>query len=131
MKTLSFGAVRLGLGEVEGLLYTNGDFYLDAGFPKNLDFFRSFAVSYGAFHGKGGLYVRKVQQFASQTSQYNWCFQMDLGLRISLGTDYRSSMFSAGTSVMMVGCFEGLYRSRSNSESVDKGHYELSATAQF
>ena len=131
MKTLSFGAVRLGLGEVEGLLYTNGDFYLDAGFPKNLDFSRSFAVSYGAFHGKGGLYVRKARQFASQTSPYSWCFQMGLGLRISLGTDYRSSMFSAGASVIMAGCFEGLYGSRSEAESVDKGHYELSATAQF
>ena len=123
MKTLSFGAVRLGLGEVEGLLYTNGDFYLDAGFPKNLDFSRSFAVSYGAFHGKGGLYVRKARQFASQTSPYSWCFQMGLGLRISLGTDYRSSMFSAGASVIMAGCFEGLYANDSYVEKM-KQYYE-------
>lgn len=39
--------------------------------------------------------------------------------------------FLPRSSVMMAGCFEGLYGSRSEAESVDKGHYELSAAAQF
>lgn len=131
MKTLSFGAVCLGLGEIEGRVYTNGDFYLDAGFPKNLDFTRSFAISYGIFHGRGGIYIRKEQKLTGQDTEAGWRFGMGLGISLSLGTDYRNSMFSAAAEVIMTGCFEGVYSIVSDRTSVDQGEYELAAVAQF
>ncbi|HET6210954.1 MAG TPA: hypothetical protein VFD94_11250, partial [Jatrophihabitans sp.] len=56
MRHLEFGEVSVTLPVVDLDIYTNGNFRVDFGFPKGLDFSNSFSVQVFPFVGYGGFY---------------------------------------------------------------------------
>src|SRR5262249_44568683 len=64
IRNLNFGTFSIVLPQIGIKVYTNGDFFLDIGFPYNLDFRRSFSISaivYGVpVLGSGGFYFGKL-----------------------------------------------------------------------
>ena len=64
IRNLNFGMVSITLPQLGIKVYTNGDFFIDIGFPYNLDFRRSFSIAaivYGVpVLGSGGLYFGKL-----------------------------------------------------------------------
>lgn len=58
-RSLRFGLVGLTIGAIEVDIYTNSDFRVDLGFPRNNDFARSFELETPTLTGRGGFYFSK------------------------------------------------------------------------
>jgi hypothetical protein len=94
-------------------IYTNGNFRVDLGFPKNNDFSRSFQLQVFPFLGGGGFYFAKLEGATAQRLPSDRAFPVEtfkpvlafgLGLRIGLGKSINRGIFAAELSL----CFEGI-----------------------
>jgi hypothetical protein len=96
-------------------IYTNGNFRVDLGFPKNNDFSRSFQLQVFPFLGGGGFYFAKLEGATAQrlpsdrdralpVETFKPVLAFGLGLRIGLGKSINRGIFAAELSL----CFEGI-----------------------
>lgn len=112
-RQLEFGAVSVTLAIVHVDIYTNGDFLVDLGFPKNGDFSVSFSVQVFPFIGYGGFYFAKLN---GQTSDrvprvsngvFSPVIEAGLGLSVGLGKTFNKGPLKAGLSVSVYAILEG------------------------
>jgi LysM repeat protein len=118
VRNLNFGAVNVVLPQLGVKVYTNGDFFIDIGFPYNLDFRRSFsfsAIVYGVpVLGSGGLYFGKLSAATAtqvpRTTQgtFDPVIVFGLGLQLGLGYDFTKGPLSAGFALTVFGIVEGV-----------------------
>lgn len=118
IRKINFGAVNITLPEIGIKIYTNGDFFIDIGFPYNLDFSRSFSISaiiYGVpVIGSGGFYFGKLSGATStqvpQTTKgtFKPVIEFGLGLQLGLGYNFQAGPLSAGFALTVFGIIEGV-----------------------
>ncbi|BBP52895.1 hypothetical protein PHLH3_25210 [Pseudomonas sp. St386] len=117
IRNLNFGAVSIVLPEIGVKIYTNGDFFIDIGFPYNLDFTRSFSISaivYGVpVLGAGGFYLGKLSSVTAtqvpKTTQgtFDPVIVFGLGLQLGLGYNFVKGPLKAGFALTVFGILEG------------------------
>lgn len=115
LKEFKLGAMRLSLGAIEAQVYTNGNFYINIGFPENRDFSSSFAFRYGAFSGRGGLYLTQGAYGASSllpkatNGYFDHVIGAGIGLKLELGKSFSAGILSASAILVLQGVLEGIY----------------------
>ncbi len=137
MRRIPLGAMIFYVGNIEAQIYSNGDFYLDFGYPYEKDFSRSFAFQYGIFNGSGGVYLKKIS--AAQAGSlpdlpqryFTNVLSMGIGMKLRLGYDYNGKVFKAQAALVMQGFFEGLYARKQPKKNTDNEYYKLAAGVMF
>ena len=114
MRHLEFGEVSVTLPVVGVQIYTNGDFLIDFGFPKNMNFSRSFAIQAFPFTGAGGFYFGVLSNETAtglpQTTKgtFHPVIVFGIGLQIGLGKSIEEGIFTAQLTVSVFGIVEGI-----------------------
>ncbi len=118
IRNLNFGAVSITLPQLGIKVYTNGDFFIDIGFPYNLDFRRSFSISvivYGVpILGSGGFYFGKLSNATStkipktDLGTFDPVIEFGLGLQLGLGYNFEKGPLKAGFALTVFGIIEGV-----------------------
>lgn len=116
-RRMEFGAVTVILPGIIVDVYTNGDFGVDLGFPRNFNFERSFAMELFPFVGAGGFYFRKLSAAtststprlaASDKGVFNPVYEFGLGLRLGLGKSFNKGPLRAEISITLRCIIEGV-----------------------
>lgn len=117
IRNLNFGAVSIVLPSIGVKIYTNGDFFIDIGFPYNMDFSRSFsfsAIIYGVpVLGSGGVYFGKLsavtatQVPATTKGTFDPVITFGLGMQVGLGYNFSMGPLKAGFALTVFGILEG------------------------
>lgn len=136
LRAMRLGAMTFGLGRLSARIYTNADFEIDLGFPKNSDFGRSFSFTYGVVSGAGGAYIKRhaaatpSSMPATTKGRFTNALQLGLGMRVTLSRGVRAGLLSATAYFMMQGIFEGAYATFiPYAHSADEGHSLAPASA--
>lgn len=118
IRNLNFGAVSIVLPQIGVQVYTNGDFFIDIGFPYNNDFRRSFSISaivYGVpVLGSGGLYFGKLSSATAtqvprtELGTFDPVIVFGLGLQLGLGYNFIKGPLQAGFALTVFGIIEGV-----------------------
>ncbi len=121
VRYLTFGEINIVLPVIGLEIFTNGDFKIDLGFPYDLNFSRSFAVSGIIMAGPvplplmglGGIYFGKLSGPTSSKvpvttkGLFNPVLEFGLGLQIGFGFVIKKGPLKAGFDVGVVGIIEG------------------------
>ncbi len=119
LRYLEFGAYSLTLPSFGIGIYTNGDFRIDIGFPRNMDFSRSCTIQTIVppgipFIGSAGFYINKLSEHTStrlpeiQNGHFSTVMEFGFGMRMGLGKEIRKGPLTAGFSVTVIGILEGV-----------------------
>ena len=114
MRNLQFGAVAVTLPIVTVDIYTNGNFYLDFGFPKGTDYSRSFTVQAGYFIGRGGFYFGVLDGATSDrvpvptNGSFSPVIVFGVGLSVGVGRTLEAGPISGGVTITVEGTVEGV-----------------------
>lgn len=109
-----FGSVSITLPVIKVDIYTNGNFRVDLGFPKNGNFADSFTVQVFPFIGSGGFYFAYLTGETSErvpritNGVFNPVIEAGLGLRVGLGKEIDKGILSGGISITVEGIVEGI-----------------------
>lgn len=138
MRHLEFGAVSVTLPIVALEIYTNGNFRVDFGFPKNLDFSRSFTIQAFPFTGSGGFYFAMLNGETSkkvpetQYGSFRPVIEFGMGLSLGVGKDVSAGILKAGLSLTLVGILEGVlafyHPFPPNDSGKDEVYYNIQGT---
>ena len=113
-RTVQLGIVSLKIGQVSFEIYTNGNFYIDAGFPHNADFSKSFVLEVYIFTGRGGIYLGALNGSTSRSvpkvtnGAFSTVLQLGVGLSFGLGRSFDFGIAKGGLSLEVFGIFEGV-----------------------
>jgi LysM repeat protein len=114
MRHLEFGEVSITLPVVVLDIYTNGNFRIDFGFPKGLDFSNSFSIQVFPFVGYGGFYFALLDGATSsrvpQITNGTWAPVIEFGIALSIGAGKTidAGILTGGISVTVVGIVQGV-----------------------
>jgi LysM repeat protein len=122
IRNLNFGQVSIVLPQLGVMIYTNGDFVIDVGFPYNMDFQRSFSISTIIFVGPipipllgaGGFYFGKLssatatQTPATTKGTFDPVIIFGFGLQIGIGYNFIKGPLKAGFAITVFGIIEGV-----------------------
>lgn len=108
-----FGAVSVTLPAITLSIYTNGDFIIDMGFPKNGDFSRSFGLELSIFTGSGGFYFGKLSNdtatmLPKADGQFNPVIIFGIGIRAGIGKSINKGILKAELSLTIQVILEGI-----------------------
>jgi len=130
MRNLQFGEVSLTLPVVILDIYTNGNFRIDMGFPKGMDFSQSFALQVFPFVGYGGFYFALLDGQTSSrvpkisTGNFSPVIEFGIALSIGVGKTVDEGVLSGGITVTVVGILQGVVGwFNPNKSSVQKAEY--------
>ncbi len=136
MRQLEFGEVSVTLPTVIVDIYTNGNFKVDFGFPKGLDFSQSFSVQVFPFVGYGGFYFGvltgetsdKVPQISN--GRFDPVIIFGVGLSLGVGKTIDKGVLSAGFTITVIGILEGVLAwFKPNSDNVpEETYYNIQGT---
>ena len=111
-RTVDVGAAAITIGNIKVELYTDGGFLVDLGFPRHVDYSRSFAVQLGPFLGKGGIYIGRMYGRSVTEVPVAYrdrpVFRFGAALRVGLGREFHKGPISAGLNVSVFGVTEGM-----------------------
>lgn len=113
-RSFQLGVISLTLGTIRVEVYTNGGFYVDLGFPHNLDFSNSFVLQWSIFTGRGGVFFGVLKDITRPNlpSVVNGNFSpivvLGLGLSVGLGRSFDLGIVKGGVSLEVFGIFEGV-----------------------
>lgn len=115
MRSIDFGAVTVTLPPVSIDIYTNGNFYIDCGFPVDMDFSKSASVQAATFTGRGGFYFgvldgatsTRVPQISNGT--FSPVIEVGLALSIEYGRTFNKGVIEAGLTLAVEGSLEGVF----------------------
>lgn len=113
-RTINLGAVSLTLGTIQVEVYTNGGFYVDLGFPSQMDFSRSFVLEWSVFTGRGGIYFGVMKNVsvpnlpAVTNGNFSPIVTLGIGLSVGLGRSFNFGIVKGGVSAEVFGIFEGV-----------------------
>lgn len=135
---LEFGAVSVTLPIVGVKIYTNGNFFLDFGFPASItDFSRSFSVQVFPFVGFGGFYFSYLSGATSSSvpttscGVFNPVIEFGLGLSLGVGKTVDQGILKAGLSLTAVGIFQGtlgFFTANTSLQTHDETYYKIQGT---
>ncbi|HEX8219977.1 MAG TPA: LysM peptidoglycan-binding domain-containing protein [Chloroflexia bacterium] len=114
MRHLEFGEVSITLPIVILDIYTNGNFRVNFGFPKGLDFSNSFAIQVFPFVGYGGFYFALLNGATStrvpKITNGNFSPVIEFGIALSLGVGKTvdEGILSGGITVTVIGILQGV-----------------------
>ncbi|MDJ0824020.1 MAG: LysM peptidoglycan-binding domain-containing protein [Rhodobacter sp.] len=144
IRQIKLGQVNITLPIIDLWVYTNGNFKVDVGFPKGLDFSRSAAINFIVWvgpipipiSGAAGFYFGVLSSESSTSvpaitnGSFNPVLVAGFGMRLGLGYSIQLGILDAGFFVGFFGIFEGtLAFFHPNSPSVNKAvFFKLSAT---
>ncbi|MDR3539878.1 MAG: LysM domain-containing protein [Desulfosporosinus sp.] len=113
-RTIQLGVVTIKLGLVSFEIYTNGNFYIDLGFPYNADFTNSFVLEVYIFTGHGGIYFGVLTGVPSKSvpqvtnGAFSTVILLGVGLAFGLGRSFDLGIAKGGLSLEVFGIFEGV-----------------------
>ncbi len=132
MRKIQLGQVNITLPVFGIEIYTNGDFLIDLGFPKNADFSRSFTLQtiiYVPFPipvmGSAGLYFGKKSSATStevpviDNGTFNPVVVFGIGIQFGLGYDFNAGILAAGFSLTFVTIIEGVIAKFNPYQAID------------
>ncbi|GIQ61343.1 hypothetical protein Flavo103_44780 [Flavobacterium collinsii] len=135
---LEFGAVSITLPIIGVKVYTNGNFYLDFGFPASItDFSRSFSVQVFPFVGFGGFYFGYLSGATSSSVPTTTCgvfnpvIEFGLGLSLGVGKTVDQGILKAGLSLTAVGIFQGVlgfFTANTSLSTHDETYFKIQGT---
>lgn len=134
-KVLDFGALRITLGKFYLELYTNGNFYLDLGFPSRQDFSSSFVVEAGYYTGRGGFYFGILNQEtcaqvpAIVNGRFDPVIAIGVGLSLGIGRSFDFSVVKGAVSLEFFAIFEGIFALYTPSDASQKKDFYYAAKA--
>lgn len=138
LQNIRLGALEFSIGSMGVDIYSNGDFALDLGYPYDQNFQRSFSFRYGYFGGSAGIYLKKSTSSLTndlaplKNGYFTNVLQMGIGMRLRVGSTFNKSILSAEASLVMQGCFEGVYaRWMPDNDTKGRDYYELKANVLF
>ncbi|MEW2354556.1 LysM domain-containing protein [Spirillospora sp. NPDC029432] len=119
MRHLSIGAYSLTLPVFAVAVYTNGDFLVDVGFPRNMDFSRSFRLEALVYPGipmmgSGGVYLGKLSSATTDlvpragNGTFNPVIVFGFGLQVGFGKSVEYGVLRAGFDLTVAGVLEGV-----------------------
>lgn len=112
-RRIELGAISLILPVVALDIYTNGNFKVDLGFPRNRDFTRSGAAQLLPFVGYGGLYFASLTGATSErvpvitNGEFHPVLEFGVGIAVGLGKDFRRGPLKAGLTITVEAILEG------------------------
>ncbi|WP_042153426.1 MULTISPECIES: hypothetical protein [unclassified Pseudoalteromonas] len=123
-----FGALSVTFPNLGLDIYTNGDWKLDVGFPKNnLDWQRSCQLQLIPFVGWAGFYIASLKSvdhsiFSSYEDEVEGTSIVQVGcaIRIGLGKYFRKGPLYAGASISVYGVLEGAFAFENDESGLDK-----------
>ena len=113
IRNMEFGTVSVTLPQIGIDIYTNGNFKIDFGFPRGLDFTGSFAVQVFPFVGFGGFYFAVLNASTSSTvpattnGTFNPVLEFGIGLQLGVGKVLDKGILQAAATLTYVGIIEG------------------------
>lgn len=136
MRTLQFGAVSLTLPVVVLDIYTNGNFRVDLGFPKGLDFSDSFCLQVFPFIGYGGFYFALLDGATSSqvpqitNGEFHPVVEFGIGISVGVGKTVEEGILSGGLSITVIGIVEGVLAwFHPTDSSPEETYYQLHGSA--
>lgn len=131
IRNQEFGAVSVTFPDFGGAIYSNGDWYVDIGYPRDLDFSRSCLIQIRPFVGWGGFYLAKYTSaemfrnlFPKEVASY-WkpgasyvTVQAGFSFRVGLGAYIDKGIFYAGASLSVFGILEGAFVFEKNQQGL-------------
>ena len=114
MRSLQLGQVSITLPIVVLDIYTNGNFRVDFGFPKGLDFSNSFSVQVFPFVGFGGLYFALLDGATSSNvpkitnGTFSPVVEFGIALSLGVGKTVNAGILKGGITVTVIGIVEGV-----------------------
>lgn len=114
-RSFQLGVVSLTLGIIRLEVYTNGGFYLDLGFPYNMDFSRSFVLEWSIFTGRGGFFFGIMKDISrpnlpeTTKGSFSPIVTLGIGLSVGLGRSFDFGIVKGGVSLEVFGILEGVY----------------------
>ncbi|MBI3422134.1 MAG: LysM peptidoglycan-binding domain-containing protein [Acidobacteria bacterium] len=114
MRNLQFGEVSVTLPIIVLDVYTNGNFRVDFGFPKGLDFSNSFALQVFPFVGYGGFYFALLDGATStrvpkiSNGTFSPVIEFGVALSIGVGKTIDEGILSGGITVTVIGILQGV-----------------------
>lgn len=117
IRQIELGQVSITIPIVALELYTNGNFRVDLGFPKNNDFSRSFQLQVFPFIGSGGFYFGRLGGVTTRRLPRDSVYKPEafdpvlvfgIGLRIGVGKNIQRGIFDAELSLCYEGILEGV-----------------------
>jgi LysM repeat protein len=114
MRHIEMGEVSLTLPVIILDIYTNGNFRVDFGFPKGLDFSNSFCLQVFPFLGYGGFYFALLDGDTSSrvpkitNGRFSPVIEFGIALSVGVGKTIDEGILSGGVSVTVVGILEGV-----------------------
>lgn len=109
------GAVSITLPIIRVDIYTNGNFKIDLGFPRNGSFKDSFSVQVFPFVGYGGIYFAALNGTTSTrvpkitSGTFDPVIELGVGLSVGVGKDFRLGPLSGGATLTLEVIFEGTF----------------------
>lgn len=113
MRQLEFGAVSVTLPIIDISIFTNGNFRIDCGFPRNGDYSRSGSIQAFPFTGTGGFYFGLLNGETSKTvpritnGTFSPVLEFGFGLQLGVGKSIDKGYLSARFMVVVEGVLEG------------------------
>ncbi|MGM0174584.1 hypothetical protein [Enterococcus sp. DIV0800] len=147
-RNFDLGAFSVSMPDFYIEVYTNGDFYLDIGFPKNGDFSRSFTLSGIVppglpLTGSAGIYFGKLSAESAKHRNthlpvtdkgvFNPVITFGLGLRFGLGKSIHYGPLSGGFALVVQTILEGVIAKwqpyQADGRQKESWYYYLDGTA--
>ena len=104
------GAMQISVPNIGVSIFTDGGFRLDLGFPRDMNFARSFHVEMTPFAGAGGFYFARLATAGSDllpAAGYKTIIQAGIGFRMGYGKTLNVGPFRASASISVYAMLEG------------------------
>lgn len=111
-RQIFLGPVEIDIGNLGLQVFSDGSWTFDLGFPRGLDFTRSFVAQIGPFIGFGGMYVASRDARTTTLLAGKNCvrvLEMGIAVRVGLGREVQQGLLSAGASITVFGILEGAF----------------------
>lgn len=135
-RRFQLGVVSLTLGTIRLEVYTNGGFYLDLGFPYDMDFSRSFVLEWSIFTGRGGFYFGIMKDISrpnlpeTTKGSFSPIVTLGIGLSVGLGRSFDLGIVKGGVSLEVFGILEGVFAIfHDKDDESESTYYYVKATA--
>ena len=115
IRTINIGSVSITLPVISVWIYTNGNFKVDFGFPKGMDFSQSAALQILPFLGFGGFYFAVLDSSTATNlpktikGTFSPVISFGIGLQVGVGKTVSFGVISGGAYITLVAIIEGTF----------------------